>query len=139
MMPGSYGGAAFDEPLALTLGGGRMATGLWEDYALPTYAGIGVYRQDVVLSDADVRGGLVLNLGKVLVAAEVLVNGQPVGVRLAAPFTFDLGDAVQVGENTLEVRVANTLAPHYETIPSLAQGPTASGLIGPVTLTSFGE
>ena len=75
-----------------------------------------------------------LDLGQVLVAAEVLVNGESAGVRIARPFTFDLTGRLKPGENTLEVRVANTIAPHYDTIPSDAQGPVDSGLIGPVAL-----
>ena len=40
------------------------------------------------------------------------------------------------GENTLEVLVYNTLANHYQTIPSRYRGNPASGLIGPVRLLS---
>jgi hypothetical protein len=76
-----------------------------------------------------------LDLGNVLVAAELLVNGQSVGVRLARPFRFDISDFLQPGDNLLEVRVANTLAPHYlQTNESTNLGPTDSGLLGPVTL-----
>ena len=135
MEPGSYGGAAFPLPLGLELGGGTIQLGEWAEFALPTYSGIGVYRQTVTLDAQQSRRPTELDLGEVLVAAEVLVNGKPAGVRLARPFTFDLTQLVHEGDNTIEVRVANTIAPHY-TVTNRVQnlGPTASGLIGPVVL-----
>ena len=136
MKPGAYAGAVFPEPIRLQLAGGEIKPGLWADYALPTYSGIGVYAQEFTVDPSDAGNPLILNLGQVLVAAEVFVNGKSVGVRIARPFQFDLSDATVAGENRLEVHVANTIAPHYSTIPSLAQGPTESGLLGPVQLYS---
>jgi len=135
MRPGEYGGAAFNGPIALDLKGGTIQPGLWADFGLPTYSGIGVYRQSVDLSSAEAARRTVLDLGQVLVAAEVLINGKPAGVRLARPFAFDIGGLVREGGNTIEVRVANTVAPHY-TVTNQVQnlGPTDSGLLGPVTL-----
>jgi len=71
----------------------------------------------------------------VYVAAEVKVNGNSVGSKVAAPYKFDLSGLVQSGENEIEVRIANTLAPHYS-IPKKAMnlGPVESGLVGPVKL-----
>ncbi len=51
------------------------------------------------------------------------------------PFSFDLTERVRSGENTISVHVANTIAPHYQTIPAQNLGPVKSGLIGPVRLT----
>ena len=134
MKPGAYGGAAFPEPIGLDIGGGTIQPGEWVNFALPTYSGIGVYTQAVTLDEDDLKHDLTLDLGEVLVAAEVFVNDQSVGVKLAKPFTFDLSDAAQAGENTIRVHVANTIAPHYQTIPAHNLGPTASGLIGPVKI-----
>jgi hypothetical protein len=134
MKPGAYGGAAFTAPIGLKLEGGQIKPGLWSDFALPTYSGIGVYTQALMLDEADVGGHFTLDLGQVLVAAEVFVNGESVGVRLARPFSFDLTDKVRKGENTISVHVANTIAPHYQTIPAQNLGPVESGLIGPVRL-----
>ena len=134
MNPGEYAGAAFVEPIGFELKGGIVEPGLWSESALPTYSGIGVYTQTVTLDGEDSVAPLMLDLGQVLVAAEVVVNGKSAGVRLARPFTFDLSGLLHEGDNRLVVRVANTIAPHYDTIPSLAQGPTDSGLIGPVVL-----
>jgi hypothetical protein len=134
MAPGAYAGAAFPQPIGLTLEGGTIRPGLWADYALPTYSGVGVYSQQLAFAASELDRRVLLDLGQVLVAAEVRVNGERVGVRLARPFEFDLSSFVHEGENQLEVRVANTIAPHYTTIPALNLGPTDSGLIGPVSL-----
>jgi hypothetical protein len=134
MKPGAYSGAAFPEPIGLDIGGGTIQPGEWVNFALPTYSGIGVYTQAVTLDEDDLKHDLTLDLGEVLVAAEVFVNDQSVGVKLAKPFTFDLSDAAQAGENTIRIHVANTIAPHYQTIPANNLGPTASGLIGPVKI-----
>jgi hypothetical protein len=115
-----------------------MPLGDWTEHGLPTYSGIGVYDQTIRLSEEEASGQPVLDLGDVRVAAEVFVNGESVGTRIAAPFKYDLGDAVEPGENTITVHVANTLGPHYEMPPkTLHQGPTTSGLIGPVSLSFY--
>jgi hypothetical protein len=136
MLPGQYGGAAFPVPLGLTLKGGKIRTGPWTNFALPTYSGIGVYSQTIAFTADELEQRVVLDLGKVLVAAEVLVNDKPVGVRLAAPFKFDLTESLKPGANRIDVRVANTIAPHYTVTNKVHNlGPTTSGLMGPVTLT----
>jgi hypothetical protein len=135
MEKGAYAGAAFDQPIKLKLEGGVIQTGLWNDYALPTYSGIGVYTQKIKLNKADSQQKMELDLGEVLVAAEVLVNGKSAGSKLAAPFKYDLSGLLQSGENEIEIRVANTLAPHYSIpLKALHLGPVESGLIGPVKL-----
>jgi len=135
MEPGAYGGAAFPLPIGVELEGGTIRVGEWTRFGLPTYSGIGVYEQTVLFAAEEVSRQTLLDLGQVLVSAEVLVNGVSAGVRLARPFRFDLTGLVREGGNTLEVRVANTIAPHYTVTNRVANlGPTASGLIGPVRL-----
>jgi len=135
MKPGEYAGAAFAHPIKLKLEGGVIQSGLWSNYALPTYSGIGVYKQKINLNKADSQQKIELDLGEVFVAAEVKVNGNSAGSIVAAPYKFDLSGLVHPGENEIEVRVANTLAPHYS-IPKKAMhlGPLNSGLLGPVQL-----
>jgi hypothetical protein len=135
MEPGQYAGAAFDQPIKLTLEGGKIQTGVWTDYALPTYSGIGIYKQTINLSEAESKKEIELDLGEVYVAAEVFVNGKSAGNKVAAPYKFDLSQLVRSGKNEVEVRIANTLAPHYS-IPLKARdlGPLKSGLVGPVQL-----
>jgi len=136
MQPGAYAGAVFSEPMAVTLRGGTIRPGAWTEYALPTYSGICAYTQRVSFTPAERSGRIWLDLGDVRVAAEVLVNGESAGVRVARPFKFELTDLAKKSVNTLEVRVANTIAPHYTTIPSTHLGPTESGLMGPVRIVT---
>jgi hypothetical protein len=137
---GKYAGAAFELPVELKLEGGRIQTGPWSNYALPTYSGIGIYQQSVNFTKEETQQTIELDLGEVYVAAEVFVNGESTGIRVAEPFKFSLSKFIKPGGNNIEVRVANTLAPHFS-IPDMALylGPTISGLVGPVSLKVFLE
>ena len=75
-----------------------------------------------------------LDLGHVAASAEVRVNGQISGIRLAPPWTVDISKQLKPGDNRLEVLVCNTLANHYTTIPTQYRGGTVSGLLGPVRM-----
>jgi len=48
-----------------------------------------------------------LDLGRVAVIAEVKLNGHDLGVLWKPPFRVDATDAVQAGENSLEVKIVN--------------------------------
>ena len=63
------------------------------------------------------------------------VNGQTAGVRVAAPWKLDVTPYLKIGKNKIEVLVYNTLANHYQTIPSRYRGDPVSGLIGPVKIS----
>ncbi len=75
-----------------------------------------------------------LDLGKVIATAEVRVNGERAGIRVAPPWRVDVSKWVKPGDNRIEILVFNTLANHYLTIPTRYRGDLTSGLLGPVTL-----
>jgi hypothetical protein len=50
---------------------------------------------------------VILDLGRVEILAEILVNGRPVPVVWKEPYRADLTDLVHAGANTLEIRVTN--------------------------------
>ncbi len=77
---------------------------------------------------------VILNLGKVVASAEVLVNGRSVGSKTCSPWTFDHTEKLKAGENLVEALVYNTLGKHYMTTPSQYIGRINSGLIGPVQI-----
>jgi hypothetical protein len=112
-----------DTPVAVRVSDGRLLSmpvaqvfaarrplGSLTHTALTYYCGLAEYEQTFLLP-ADWAGRpVVLDLGDVGVAAEVAVNGHPVGKRAWAPYLFDVGPAVKEGINNVRVTVANTLS-----------------------------
>jgi hypothetical protein len=134
---GCYGGAALPEPISLDCGPGRMLPGDWSKTgALETYSGGAWYRKTIRLTPGQTQGRVLLDLGRVTASAEVHVNGQLAGIRIAPPWRIDISQYVRAGDNRLEILVYNTLANHYRTIPTWYQGPPESGLLGPVRVES---
>ncbi len=122
------------------------------DAGVKYFSGIASYTSSFKLPKGAKPGQpLWLNLGKVGDVAEIRVNGQPAGTLWFAPWQVDIGKLAKAGQNTLEIRVANTwvnrligdkqpgatritftAAPTYKADAPLRP----SGLIGPVTLES---
>ena len=50
---------------------------------------------------------LFLDLGRVQVLAEVIVNGKNLGILWKLPFRVEVTDAIHPGDNDLEIRVTN--------------------------------
>lgn len=75
-----------------------------------------------------------LDLGEVYESAEVRINGQQAGVRVAPPYRFDVTGLMRPGENTVEVLVINTLAAMLRDYMSMTLPLEPAGLLGPVTL-----
>jgi hypothetical protein len=100
----------------------------WTDLA-PHYSGSAVYTTQVTLpADRPAGTEWTLDLGRVADIAEVTVNGAHVADRIWAPYRVDLGDLLQHGANTIQVRVTNTQGNQKD------QRSYDSGLYGPVTL-----
>jgi len=70
-----------------------------------------------------------LDLGEVGEFAVVRLNGRDLGVRLWAPFEWDITNALRDGRNELVVEVTNSLANRYT-----PKKPRSSGLMGPVSI-----
>ncbi|MDE0069883.1 MAG: glycosyl hydrolase [Caldilineaceae bacterium] len=137
--PGVYAGAAIRQPVRFECADASLPLGDWSQYALESYSGGAVYKKKFTLKENQLRDEVVLDLGAVNTTAEVAVNGQVVGVRLARPYRFDITGQVHEGENELEVTVYNTLANYFSTGPYESDyvfpGQTVSGLLGPVTVS----
>ena len=78
-----------------------------------------------------------LNLGEVYETAHVLVNEKEAGVRVALPYSFEIGKLLHEGENRIIVEVVNTLANRQRDFFSMTMPIEPSGLIGSVTLDYF--
>ncbi|GLY84440.1 glycosylhydrolase-like jelly roll fold domain-containing protein [Actinoallomurus iriomotensis] len=132
--PGHEGGAALAAPVRFTVGPGRIELGDWETAGLAEYSGGVRYRRRIDLPEA---APVTLDLGRVRGTAEVTVNGHPAGTRVCSPYRFDLTDAVQPGENEIEILVYGTLAPYLDAVSPthfVFPGQRVSGLFGPVHL-----
>jgi hypothetical protein len=133
---GAYEGAAFRAPVSFDCGRGKILLGDWSSAGLQYYSGGLTYIKKVMLTESQVAHKVMLDLGDCRTSAEVTVNGQRVGVRLARPFVFDLSKSVRAGENEIRVNVLNTLANYMSAQPTrfVFEGQTVSGLLGPAKL-----
>ena len=75
---------------------------------------------------------LAIDLGTVGQNAHLWCNGRDLGVRVCAPYRFELTDALRGGENELVIVVSNTLGNAVRDPLSDYMAIPASGLLGPV-------
>jgi hypothetical protein len=134
--PGITGGSLIPEPVMIeTDGRGVMPVGDWSTFGiLNNYSGGVRYATHLKMDALDAGNRAVMDLGHVAGTAEIFVNGQSAGVRVAAPWKQDVTPYLKKGDNLIEVLVYNTLANHYQTIPSRYRGNPVSGLTGPVKM-----
>jgi hypothetical protein len=74
------------------------------------YSGTATYRKSIRLDAFDKSRKVYLSLGAVKHLATVAVNGRQLGVVWTAPWCIDITGAVAVGENRIEIAVANVWA-----------------------------
>ncbi len=73
-------------------------------------------------------GPIYLDLGEVHELARLTVNGHFAGVRMWAPYGFDVTDYLTAGDNLLHLEIVNSLA------NAMMQHSRPSGLLGPIRL-----
>lgn len=71
------------------------------------YSGAAVYTKNFSLSKKELKGKVILDLGKVQEMASITINGNVMGTEWTAPFRVDITDHVNIGENVMEVEVVN--------------------------------
>jgi len=106
----------------------QIGFGSWTKAGYPYYSGAALYAGTIVLNrikppvflEADVFGGI----------ASVKLNGQDMGCRPWRPYLFDVTDALQKGENKLEISITNSLA-------NMLTQPALSGLKRLTALTGL--
>jgi hypothetical protein len=135
-LPGLTGGAAIPEPVIFACEKGLIQLGnLFESESMKTYSGGMWYRKTISLTKEQAGSkNVVLDLGRVVASADVIVNGKPVGIKAMSPWEFDLTGKLKSGQNQIEILIYNTLGNHFLTTPSQYVGRTDSGLMGPVKL-----
>ncbi len=128
----------------------------WRDIPeLASAVGSAMYTTSVTVPDQWLGSGrsVALDLGQLVGAVRVYVNGQPAGEQTTPGWVRVVGDLLHAGSNTIAVRLDTTLLnraaqlrtagnPAYQTgpVPPLGQTvatpvvPEANGLLGPVRL-----
>jgi hypothetical protein len=97
---GAPPGATFDKLVSWTES---------NDDGVKYFSGTATYKRQFNVPASSTANGkrLFLDLGKVQVLAEVIVNGKNLGTLWKVPFRVEVTDAVHTGDNDLEVRVTN--------------------------------
>ncbi len=125
--------ASLTEPVDMACGVGLMDTGDWAQISgLRCYSGGAAYTKHITVPKHE---QVLMDLGDVGCSVELFVNGRSAGVRMHAPYVFDITQLAQEGEIQIRAEIYNTLYNHYLTIPTYYNTvPRASGLLGPVSL-----
>jgi hypothetical protein len=85
----------------------------WPDHqheSIRHFSGTARYLKDFNLEEQMINPdkNILLDLGEVMVIAEVIVNGRNLGILWNKPFVMDITDAVHEGINQIELRITNT-------------------------------
>ncbi|MBR6764123.1 MAG: hypothetical protein IKM13_10290 [Clostridia bacterium] len=126
-----------------------VSVGDWQTVMGADFTGDGVYETSFA---APGEGGVILDLGEVASACEVFLNGKSLGVRLMAPWRYEIGMETLLPINHLAIRVTNnpanaylgtdafdkmehwTLSPYHDREMEFCRESLAGGILGPVTL-----
>jgi hypothetical protein len=103
----------------------------WADQGYPYFSGRAIYRKRFHLPESFAGQRIFLEPEMYDDVLEVVVNGRSAGVRLWEPYQIEITKLLQPGENTLELRVANTLVNLLERVER------ASGLAGAPKLVPY--
>ncbi|MBI5084109.1 MAG: hypothetical protein HZB13_05870 [Acidobacteria bacterium] len=77
------------------------------DPGVKYFSGTASYRRQVQIPETQQGRKLYLDLGRVEVMAEVMLNGQNLGIVWKPPYRVDITPAARPGANDLEIRVVN--------------------------------
>lgn len=79
------------------------------DSGIKYFSGTAVYTKKIQALDSWFKDGnqLWMDMGGVKNIAEVLINGNPLGIIWKVPFRVNVTNALKVGENNIEIKVTN--------------------------------
>ncbi len=134
-----------EKPLPVNLGD-------WASMIGSDYSGSAVYEKSFTIPSEKIGKEGVINLGDVRYAAEVCLNGHPLGTALTPPFRLKIPANILAENNNLKIVVTNTsanwyvhtdyfdkwnineLSQYFEGELNYAKSLVSGGLYGPVTL-----
>jgi hypothetical protein len=98
------------QPFEFVTAPAPMPLGSWNVPGLEHFSGSMVYEKAVDVPADLLTERLLLDCGRVGVAAEAWVNGTYVGAQPWTPYVFEVTSAMRPGKNQIKVRVVNTEA-----------------------------
>jgi hypothetical protein len=102
-----------------------------EDDDMQYFAGEAVYEIHFRLDKLVGIKRMILDLGVVGEIAQVYINSREVGIKMWAPFEFDISEFITTDDFKLKVVVTNSIS------NKIAQSKVKSGLLGPVKVKQF--
>ncbi|MBO0330315.1 glycosyl hydrolase [[Muricauda] lutisoli] len=78
-----------------------------EDEGIKYFSGTATYHKTFNFDKTNKEASFIMDLGEVKNIAEIKLNGKDIGVLWKSPFKIDITEALQNGENKLEVAVTN--------------------------------
>jgi hypothetical protein len=133
---GYSGGALLHGPVTYEMSKGTLTLGSWVARGLEAYSGGLRYIRHFRLDSLPGTKAW-LDLGRVRGTAEVWLNGKLIGSRLWSPYRLEISGGLRAGDNVLEVRIDNTLAPYLHAVGPTRFAPENQrqfGLFGPVRI-----
>lgn len=94
----------------------------------------GRIKYETVFTVSNAEAYQFLDLGEVGETAELFLNGVPCGVKICAPYRFDVAGKLRAGQNELVVVVASNLAYANRDFYSRFLTLPPSGMLGPVSI-----
>jgi hypothetical protein len=123
------------------------------DEKIKYYSGKAIYRNAFVMNEIPPEDNIYLNLGSVMVMAEIRVNGQQAGAVWTSPWQAEITKFLKPGENIIEVEVVNNWVNRLIGDSRLPESERKtwinlnqvkrddplqpSGLLGPISVVSF--
>jgi len=95
------------------------------------FSGEVIYETLVKLENVSLIKNLILDLGEVGEMAKIYINDKYAGIKMWAPFEFDIVKFVKFPEFKLKIEVINSIS------NKIVKTKVKSGLLGPVTLKKF--
>jgi len=80
-----------------------------EDEGIKYFSGTASYHKTITIEEELIQNNasIALSLGEVCDVAEVYLNGKSAGILWKEPFSLDITEMVQAGENELKIEVVN--------------------------------
>ena len=130
-----------DRPFELATVPAALPLGTWSVPGLEHFSGSMTYEKTVEIPATLLKERVLLDCGKVGVAAEIWVNDYYAGARPWQPFVLEVTDHLRPGPNRFKIRVANTEANARAVGENIGilEKIDQNGWVGPASLVPFIE